>query len=205
MDRTSRGRIRTNDPAGMRAKVLDAAAASFQAHGYGGSSMADIVSAAGVTGGALHHHFPTKRDLGRAVITERVSPEVAETWIAAVEGAATAAEGIIDVFEDVANLLERRGSVAGCPLGNLSLELSLSDEALRTVIEDEYRKWQSAIEACLRRDASAGLAPFAIRDAAGIADTVVAMFTGAMAIAKAEQDVRAIRACARILRRVMGG
>jgi AcrR family transcriptional regulator len=203
MEGRARGRIRTNDPAGLRARVLDAAAESFQARGYRGTSMQDIVTSAGVTGGALHHHFPTKRDLAHAVISERVSDEVGQTWIAAVEAAPTAAEGIVRVFDTVAEALDGRGSVSGCPLGNLSLELSLSDEVLREAIEDEYRTWRSAIAACLRRDAEAGRAPFARDDPAGLADTVVAMFTGAMSIAKAEQDAGALRACARALRRMM--
>ena len=187
----------------MRTRVLDAAAASFQSQGFRGTSMQDIVTAAGVTGGALHHHFPTKRDLAHAVISERVSGEVGLTWIAAVEAAPTAAEGIVQVFETVADTLDGRGAVSGCPLGNLSLELSLSDEVLRAAIEDEYRTWRSAITACLQRDADAGRAPFAADDAAGFADTVIAMFTGAMSIAKAEQDTGSLRACARALRRMM--
>jgi AcrR family transcriptional regulator len=203
MDQRSRARIRTNDPVGLRARILDAAAATFQVQGYRGSSMQDIVLAAGVTGGALHHHFPTKRDLAHAVISERVSDEVGQTWIAAVEAAPTAAEGIVRVFEEVADALDGRGCVSGCPLGNLSLELSLSDETLRGAIEQEYRTWRSAIAACLQRDADAGVARFASDDASGLADTIVAMFTGAMSIAKAEQDPRALRACARALRRMM--
>lgn len=199
-----RARIRTNDPAGMRARVLDAAAASFQAQGYHGSSMQDIVSAAGVTGGALHHHFPTKRDLAHAVIAERVSEELAKTWIATLEAAPTAAEGIIRVFEDVADGLDARGSVSGCPLGNLSLEVSLADEILRGAVEREYRTWRSAVAACLQRDADAGHAPFVGDDAAGLADTVVAIFTGAMSVAKAEQSAVTLRACSRALRRIMG-
>lgn len=200
----SRGRIRTNDPAGLRKRVLDAAAASFQSHGYGGTSVHDIVAAAGVSGGALHHHFPTKRDIAQAVIAERVSAEVGRTWIAAVEEAPTAAAGIVAVFESVADSLDRKGSVSGCPLGNLALELSLADEALRRTIEDTYRAWRSAIAARLKRDAHAGLAPAVSGDPDDLADAAVAMFTGAMAIAKAEQSAGALRACARQLRRIMG-
>ena len=203
MTRASRGLLRTNDPAGLRARVLDAAAAAFQSHGYRATSMQTIVDAAGVTGGALHHHFPAKSDLARAVITERVAGEVGETWIAAVQAAPTAARGILDVFEAVADSLETRGSVLGCPLGNLSLELSLSDEGLRRAIEGEYATWRGAIAACLQRDAEAGGAPYAIEDAAGLADAVVAMFTGAMTIAKADQDVEALRACIRVLKRLL--
>lgn len=165
--------------------------------------MQDIVASAGVSGGALHHHFPTKLDLAHAVISERVSNELEQTWIAAVEAAPTAAAGIVGVFDDVADALDRRGSVSGCPLGNLSLELALSDDALRAAIETEYRTWRSAIASRLERDAGAGLAPFVGDDAAGLADTVVAMFTGAMSVAKADQDAEALRSCARALRRMM--
>jgi len=203
MARAPRGRIRTNDPQGLRARVLDAAAASFQAQGYRGSSMQDIVTAAGVTGGALHHHFATKRDLARAVISERVAREIGSTWIAAVEAAPSAAEGIVSVFEGVADALDSQGAVSGCPLGNLAPELALADEILREAIEVEYRTWRSALATCLKRDFEAGRAPFVGDDAEGLADTVVAMFTGAMSIAKAEQDPRSLRACARALRHMM--
>jgi TetR/AcrR family transcriptional repressor of nem operon len=203
MARPERGRIRKNDPVGLRARVLDAAAASFQGHGYRGTSMQDLVTAAAVTGGALHHHFPTKCDLALAVIAERVSEEVALTWIAAVEAAPTAAEGIIQIFERVADHLDDQGSVSGCPLGNLALELSLTDEGLRAAIEGEYDAWRSAIARCFERDAARGGAPFVGEDPLAYADTVVAMFTGAMSIAKSEQSARALRSCIAVLRRIM--
>lgn len=199
-----RGRFRTNDPAGTRGCVLDAAAKAFQLHGYRGTSLHDVVTAAGVTPGALHHHFASKSDLALAVIAERVGEEVGQTWVAAVESAPTASEGILGVFERVADILEGQGSVSGCPLGNLSLELSLSDESLRMAIEDEYRSWRTAIAACLARDAAIGNAPWSVGDADDLADTVVAMFTGAMSIAKAEQSARALRSCGGMLRRLLG-
>ncbi|TJX33984.1 MAG: helix-turn-helix transcriptional regulator, partial [Mesorhizobium sp.] len=79
--RRARGR-RINDPEGMRRKVLDVAEAAFQARGYHASSLGDLMAAAGVSGGALHHHFPTKKALALAVIGERVAAAVEETWIA---------------------------------------------------------------------------------------------------------------------------
>lgn len=195
-----RSRIRKNDPAGLRGRVLDAAAASFQANGYAGTSIHDLVRSAEVTAGALHHHFPSKRDLVLAVIAERVSPEVEGTWISPVEEAPTAAEGIVSVFERVADLLEAQGSVTGCPLGNLALELSLNDESLRSAISGEYRTWRTAIARAVERDR----APYAPDGHEVFAEVVVAMFTGAMSIAKAEQRTSALRSCARQLRRLTG-
>jgi AcrR family transcriptional regulator len=198
-------RTRTNDPAGMRNRVLDAAALSFQARGFGATSTHDIVRAAGVTGGALHHHFPTKKALALAVIGERVSPEVGETWVARVRDAPSAAEGILSAFDEVIAALDTQGSVSGCPLGNLALELSLADEDLRGALAGEYGKWRDAIAEKLRGDLAEGGAGFAAADADAFANVVVAMFSGAMAIAKAEQKSSALVACAGQLALIMKG
>lgn len=184
---------------GLRRRVLDAAARSFQAVGYGGTSMHDLVREAAVTGGALHHHFPTKKDLALAVITERVSAEVAETWIETVRQAPSAAEGVLRVFADTIAALDARGVVSGCPLGNLALELSLADDDLRGAMAMEYAAWRGAIAERLAADGVA----FAQPDPEAFANVVVAMFSGAMSIAKAEQKTAALAACADQLRRMM--
>lgn len=198
-------RTRTNDPAGMRNRVLDVAALAFQTRGFGATSTHDIVREAGVTGGALHHHFPTKKALALAVIGERVSGEVGRTWIARMQDAPSAAEGIVAVYNDVIVALDEQGSVSGCPLGNLALELSLADEDLRAALAGEYGKWRDAIAGKLRFDIAGGRAGFALSDPDAFANVVVAMFSGAMAIAKAEQDSAALMACAAQLGVIMKG
>ncbi|SDE05727.1 TetR/AcrR family transcriptional regulator [Streptomyces prasinopilosus] len=49
----------------------------FSTLGYGSVGLSEIVHAAGVTKGALYHHFSSKADLFRAVL-EQVQQEVAE-------------------------------------------------------------------------------------------------------------------------------
>jgi AcrR family transcriptional regulator len=61
-----------------RAKLLDAARALFGTRGYNDTSLDDIVAAAGVTKGALYHHFEGKEDLFRALF-EQIKREVSET------------------------------------------------------------------------------------------------------------------------------
>ena len=198
----ARSKIRTNDPAGLRNRVLDAAARSFQLAGFAATSTHDLVRAAGVTGGALHHHFPTKKALALAVIGERVAAELGETWVATVRDAPSAAAGILLAFDTVAAALDAQGSVSGCPLGNLALELSLADADLRDALAGEYRVWRDAIADRIRRDQGEGEAAYA-PDADAFANVVIALFSGAMTIAKAEQDSTALKAAADQLRAIM--
>mgnify|MGYP001079552628 FL=1 len=184
------GRTRTNDPTGMRNRVIDVASAAFQTRGYNATSVNDILKVSGVSGGALHHHFPTKKHLIEAVLRERVAVEVNGTWAQAVRDAPNALTGILSVFEAVADALDAQGSVSGCPLGNIALELSVSDQELRALIDAEYRKWRTAIVEKLRADGSD------MADPEGFAVTVVALFTGAMSLAKVEQNGQPLRHCA---------
>lgn len=186
---------RTNDPEGMRRRVLDVAAAAFQQAGYHATGMHDLMRQAGITGGALYHHFPTKKALALAVIAERVGPQVQETWIDPVLAAPSAAAGIRSVFADIVAGLEARGSVSGCPLNNLALELSLADPDFRAGIQAVFAHWRTALGAKLRDDGAT--------DPDGLATLVVSAYSGAMAMAKADQTSAALIACARQLDAVL--
>ena len=131
--RSSKSR-RVNDPQGLRGRLLDAAASAFQSRGYNATTMHDVVAAAGATGGATYHHFATKKALGLAVVRERVAKEVDETWIQPIRTAKSTADGVLTVFARVIAELEVRGTVAGCPVNNLALELSLADPDFRDAV-----------------------------------------------------------------------
>src|SRR5687768_4136106 len=172
------GRTRFNDPEAMRRRVLDAAAEAFQSRGYHSTSTHDIMRAAGVTGGALHHHFPSKKELAVAVIRERVASAVEQAWIEPVRSARTAADGILRAFDQIAKGLDKRNVVLGCPLGNLAIELSLADPDFRQAIQDVFERWRKAIADKLRADRTAGLAPELDPDA--FATFVMASYSGAI-------------------------
>ncbi|MFD2051646.1 TetR/AcrR family transcriptional regulator [Mesorhizobium calcicola] len=186
-------RKRINDPEGMRNKVLDVAEESFQARGYHASSLGDLMAAAGVSGGALHHHFPTKKALALAVIDERVAAAVEATWIAPVLAAVSAREGVRAVFEAVAAELEQQGFVRGCPLNNLAHELSLADPDFRTALAGIFSAWRRAIADKVRADQQTGREQGI--DPQRFAALAVAAYSGAMSMAKTAQDASVLRDC----------
>ncbi len=64
-----------------RSALIDAARELFGNQGYGDTSTDEIVTRAGVTKGALYHHFRGKDDLFRAVF-EQVQREVSDQAVA---------------------------------------------------------------------------------------------------------------------------
>lgn len=72
----NQGRIR--DAARTREALLDAALEVFLRDGYAAAATEEIVAVAGVTRGALYHHFANKRDLFRGVV-ERIQKETEES------------------------------------------------------------------------------------------------------------------------------
>ncbi len=201
-ERPAPRRKRTNDPQAMRRRVLDVAALAFQSRGYHSTSTHDIMREAGVTGGALHHHFPTKKSIGLAVLRECVARAVERTWIEPVRSARTAANGISDVFAAIAATLDERGRVSGCPLNNLALELSLSDPEFQREIQNIFDRWRAAIAEKLRADRAAGAVLKAHPE--DLATFIVAAYSGAMAMAKAKQSTEPLKTCAQQLAAFLG-
>jgi AcrR family transcriptional regulator len=86
-----------------RALLLATAERLFTERGYAGTATEELVAEAGVTRGALYHHFADKRDLFRAVfiaLEERIMAKVAglaasapDAWSALTAGA----HGFLDV------------------------------------------------------------------------------------------------------------
>ena len=51
-----------------RQRILEASFAEIHRQGFQAASVANILTTTGLTKGALYHHFPSKKDLGLAVI-----------------------------------------------------------------------------------------------------------------------------------------
>ncbi|MBB1091888.1 TetR/AcrR family transcriptional regulator [Rhodopseudomonas palustris] len=69
-----------------RSGLIAAARQAFVARGYAGTSTPDLVEAAGVTRGALYHHFADKQALFRAVVEAESAAVAAEIEAAPMDG-----------------------------------------------------------------------------------------------------------------------
>lgn len=186
----------------VRRKILDVAMDAFQASGYHSTSTHEVMRLAGVTSGALHHHFPTKKSLGLAVIQDGVARAIERTWIQPLVSARTATAGILTVFDQVAESIEANGKVLGCPLNNLSLELAAAPDAdFRVALHAVFEHWHSAIEEKLRADQVDGYLERI--DPKSLAVLVIGTYSGAMTMAKASQSSAPLRACAQQFKQLL--
>jgi AcrR family transcriptional regulator len=64
--------------AATRAKLLQAAATVYAAHGFAGATLDDVAEEAGLTKGALYGHFGSKNNLLVALMEEYLAAEIAE-------------------------------------------------------------------------------------------------------------------------------
>lgn len=72
-----------------RQGLVDAARKLFGERGYAGTSIEEVVRAAGVTKGAMYHHFRDKDDLFRSVVEDvkrEVTVVAGRSFVAAAEG-----------------------------------------------------------------------------------------------------------------------
>ncbi|MDE2449127.1 MAG: TetR/AcrR family transcriptional regulator [Gammaproteobacteria bacterium] len=180
------GRRRRNDPQGLRARILDQAARLFQERGYHSTSMHDLMHETGVSAGALHHHFPTKKSLALAVLADRVRPVVREAWIDPVRNAPALGKGVAEAFGSIIDGMQPRKSVLGCPLNNLALELALTDADLRRGVDSIFAEWRAALVE--RIGGTRGGARLDESGRAAAANFVISVYSGAMNMAKAAQS-----------------
>ncbi|MES2126281.1 MAG: TetR family transcriptional regulator [Pseudomonadota bacterium] len=169
-----------------RQNIVLAAMHLFWEKGYGSTSIADVLKAAGVNSGSLYHFFPGKQDLLLAVLElyrEGIDPMLlAPAW-----------EGVTDPIERIFALLARyRQSLLatdcsyGCPIGSLALELHEPDPPVRALLATNFDGWSAAISTCLV-DAGARLPPTTRH--AELAQFVLTTMEGAVMQARTYRDI----------------
>lgn len=173
-------------PDRTRQRLLEAAFEEIHRSGFRSASLDAILRAAGVTKGALYHHFRNKKELGYAVVDEVVRPWVEDRWKPVAE-----AENCLDAAVATVNraLAERSelGIAYGCPFNNLCQEMSPVDEGFRDRLNGILDDWRTGLADAIRRGQQRGHVR-ADADPEAAATFIVASVEGAIGMAKAAQS-----------------
>lgn len=153
--------------------------------GFRGTDLDTILDSAGVTKGALYHHFEDKEALGYAVVDEVITRITEEKWLRPLREGEDPIDTLIRVVQSTSLRSEHvRG---GCPLNNLAQEMSPLDEGFRKRLAKVFDGWQNEIAGALQAGQKRGLVRRDL-DAAESATFLVATYEGYMSLAKNAQD-----------------
>lgn len=94
VQRRPRGRPRLQDVAQIEARLLDVAFQEFLAHGYGGTSLTQIVKAAGISKTTLYTRFSSKEELFEALMQRQIESFSAVTALRSPRGRHDLAAGL---------------------------------------------------------------------------------------------------------------
>ena len=198
--RTGGGKGAARDPVRTRGTLLQAAFDEIHRSGFRGSDVETILRKAGMTKGALYHHFANKEALGYAVLDEVVASIMREKWQAPLRDAADPVAALIGIVRSTS--LEREHVVRGCPLNNLAQEMSPLDEGFRKRTASLFEEWHRGIAAALRAARERGRVRAEI-DPDETATFLIAAYEGYISLAKCFQDADRLRAGERTLVRYL--
>jgi AcrR family transcriptional regulator len=179
------------NPGRTRERLLQAAFQEVHRSGFRGTDLETILDTAGVTKGALYHHFESKEALGYAVVDEVIATVARDKWLRPLQNAENPINSLIEI-------LRSHGSPAraelerGCPLNNLAHEMSPLDEGFRKRLAKIFGEWQGGIAAALREGQKRGVVRPDV-DPHETATFLIAAYEGCWSLAKNAQDARLLQ------------
>jgi len=136
-------------PHSTRDRLVSAALRLFCEKGYGCTSIADVLEAAGVDGASLCRLFSGKRDLLLAVLDAHRSGMRATLLERAWRDVTDPIEKIFSLLAVYRQLMVETDCRYACPIGSLALEIREPDPPVRELIAAYFRALTDAILECL--------------------------------------------------------
>jgi TetR/AcrR family transcriptional regulator, transcriptional repressor for nem operon len=190
INRRSRATTRRN-PERTRERLLQAAFQEIYKSGFRGTDLETILRAAGVTKGAMYHHFASKEALGYAVVDEIIARITREKWLWPLQNAKNPIDALIDIIRSTS--LRPAHLRGGCPLNNLSQEMAPLNEGFRRRTAKVFGDWQKAIATALRDGRQRKMVRSDV-DPDEAATFLLATYEGYISLGKSLQDVAGLQA-----------
>ena len=162
-----------------RELLLDSAFQTFYKQGFQGANIATILTDVGINKGSMYHFFKSKKELGLAVVKERIERNLVNKY-----------SKVLEEEESFKNLFKALSSAPqilpyGCPLNKFSQEMLYIDEEFKTLLSHAYEAFESLIIKILEKEN--------ISDAKNKAQLIIASYEGALMIYHLNQDEEAFK------------
>lgn len=172
-----------------RDRILGAAVQLIHERGYASVSVSDICTQAGLKKGSFYHFFPSKLELVLETV-EQFAIHQRQKVATMLSDPGSAREKLAAMFESTATGMaechRELGSIRGCPIGNLALEMAHREPAIRDKISEIFRQWRAGVESVLQAGIAAG--EFHVDEPQAVAESMIAFVEGSILLAKATND-----------------
>jgi TetR/AcrR family transcriptional repressor of nem operon len=177
-------------------RIADAALEQFHLKGFNGTSVQDLVGAAGVPKGTFYNHFASKEDLAIATV-HRYGDQLGLSTLAntAVGGPR---ERIEKHFADLVASGLTVAADRGCLMGNLAGEVPAHSPALAAVIGERLEQWVSMLAHVIEEGKSSGELTTSV-PSQDLAELLVNAWEGGAVKAKATASSEPVKAFDRML------
>src|ERR1700729_3005783 len=180
---------RLRNPERTRRRLLQAAFREVYRYGFQSAGIDTILATTNVTKGALYYHFDSKEALGYAVIEEIIAEITKDRWLRPLRQSkdVNPIDALIGIVQAIP--ARPRDVKRGCPLVNLTQEMSQLNEQFRKRLERIFKAWQEGIATALREGQHTGTVR---RDLVPeeTASFLIAMIEGYEVVAKNAQDTK---------------
>ena len=166
--------------------------------GYAGSSVRDIIQAAGVPQGSFTNHFATKEAFGVEVLNAYYSQCSGLTETTLLNDELPPLARLRKWIDGMLSAMNKDGEWNGCLLGNFGAEHSEGTDVLQKRVREIFLDLQSKIGFCLKAAIKAGELP-KDTDVMGMASFIQSSVEGAVLCAKAVRSRKPMEASRKIL------
>jgi TetR/AcrR family transcriptional repressor of nem operon len=181
-----------------KGKLLEAGFHLVHERGYSGTSVRDVVSAAGAAQGSFSNHFASKEKFGLEVLElyfDKIQSVIDQTLRNEKLSPLKRLKAYFDVhIAAIAGYDSKRG----CMFGNTSAEATDENEALRLRVVEMLDDVTASVEHCLKAALKAGELPKGTRTK-DLAGYITSSLEGAILMSKAYRSVAPIERFKRIL------
>jgi AcrR family transcriptional regulator len=175
--RTGRGRA-------SRERIVERAAELFVERGVAGTSLDDVLTAAGAGKGQLYHYFSDRDELVAAAVGLRCAQVLA--GLTQALGSVASLAGLTRALAAFVAGYEQMG-LPGCPIGSLAAEVAERNEGARRQAAAAFDAWEGLFAGVLERMRQRGELR-ADASPAVLATALLASIEGGMVLSQARKD-----------------
>ncbi len=182
----------TTNNSTTKEKLLHTAVHLMLSKGYNATGIEEICKSAGVTKGSFFHYFPSKEDLGVAVLDHfwnSMQEIVQQEKFQKISDPLELLYAYLDSFLDIA---KNPSILYSCLFGNFAQEVVASHPAIRKRCEEGFETWENMLAACIET-ARKQYTPTSSINAKSLAQYFIATFEGSLLLAKASQDTKVVK------------